>query len=525
MARNELTIGESRELFEHYAPIFQKYDSPISVATRLAQCYVESKMFNSELAELSNNGFGIKASAPWTGDKVKYTSKSDNDPAEYRKYKTEEDSIADHAAFFTSTSHREHRVYKAAIGATTYIGEASSLTGTYAGDPQYGVKLINTIEKFNLTQYNKEDGAMGKKIGIDIGHGSDTWSSGGGKGVVVNGKVYQEHDFNSIVAKKLKLMLERLGYKVYFGVQQPNSPDTSLTSRSTKFNSLGVDILISIHANWTNSPSVNGIAGFYDGYISGSSRLNNSKKLSQNIMGKFKTQGQKIYTGGMGDNAGSIPSYSGSWTDFHMNRQTNMPSVLMELGFMSGNSDFNHIFGTQQSAYTDQMAAGIASGIDAYFGITRPIEVDANPQKLSTVPMKEYVEPSQPFTALPVGSEVTLAVNFQWADLNKQELMRSNKYDEFVGTTDTIKAVKEIKDLPKRNHSNRAYLLEKYNSWILEEYLVESKKDWKDGVVAVPEEDLDDAVEDKTYDVYEVLGGYIKVKKTKEVNGDAEKEG
>ena len=69
-----LTEQQIREKLKTYAPIAQKYDSPISVATRMAQLILESQMFTSELAKNSNNGFGIKASAPWTGDKYSHLS-------------------------------------------------------------------------------------------------------------------------------------------------------------------------------------------------------------------------------------------------------------------------------------------------------------------------------------------------------------------------------------------------------------------------------------------------------------------
>ncbi|MFO6164254.1 glucosaminidase domain-containing protein, partial [Pseudomonas aeruginosa] len=87
----------------------QKYDSPISVATRLAQLVVESQMFTSELAKKSNNGFGIKASAPWDGDSVPHVSGEVGGAREssFRKYPSEEASIKDHAGFFTSTPFRQ----------------------------------------------------------------------------------------------------------------------------------------------------------------------------------------------------------------------------------------------------------------------------------------------------------------------------------------------------------------------------------------------------------------------------------
>lgn len=54
--------------------IFQKYQSTISVAVRMAQFVLESGAGESGLYKKSYNGFGIKASAPWVGDKVLHES-------------------------------------------------------------------------------------------------------------------------------------------------------------------------------------------------------------------------------------------------------------------------------------------------------------------------------------------------------------------------------------------------------------------------------------------------------------------
>ena len=63
-----------KERLDNSASIFQKYDSPISVAVRMAQFALESQAGQSDLFKKSNNGFGIKYSAPYTGDKVLHNS-------------------------------------------------------------------------------------------------------------------------------------------------------------------------------------------------------------------------------------------------------------------------------------------------------------------------------------------------------------------------------------------------------------------------------------------------------------------
>ena len=48
-----------KQRLSQVAPLFQKYDSPISVAVRMAQFALESQAGQSVLFKKSNNGFGI----------------------------------------------------------------------------------------------------------------------------------------------------------------------------------------------------------------------------------------------------------------------------------------------------------------------------------------------------------------------------------------------------------------------------------------------------------------------------------
>lgn len=123
----------------------------------MAQFVLESGAGESELYKKSYNGFGIKASSPWVGEKVLHESREADGKLHssyFRKYPSLGASIADHTSFFTSTAYRQNTAYKASIQADNYREEAEGLTGIYAGDKEYGKKLIKIIEKYNLTQYD-----------------------------------------------------------------------------------------------------------------------------------------------------------------------------------------------------------------------------------------------------------------------------------------------------------------------------------------------------------------------------------
>ena len=476
-----LTEQQVRAKLKVYAPMVQKYDSPISVATRLAQLIEESQIFTSELAIKTNNGFGIKASAPWKGDSLPQLSGEVGGArvSEFRKYPSHEASIKDHAEFFTSTPFRQtDEVYGLAIKATNYKDEARYLGPkfpgdkySYAGNPKYATNLIGIIEKYNLTQYDKvKETKKMAYIGIDIGHGKNSPARGGSKGWTGD-----EHGFNSKVAVRTKALLEAMGHKVTFGVQQPNANEIGLSPRTTYFNNQKVDVLISIHANAHGNTTVNGLSAFYDRY--GRGRDSVSLKLARSIMNEYRAQKQVIWS------TGEVPSYRGNWTDFHMNRESVMPSVLMELGFMTGGRDREYVFGSKQPQFVEDMAQGIAIGVDRYFGGGGKVDSTYNPQGLKETTPVEYKAPRLPFKELKVGQTVTLLDDknadgdyiWQWYDLENEKLLKSGKQKELAGTTDEIVEVKDIDDV---QHSKVAYRLKNYNSWILEEYLKEPRADW-----------------------------------------------
>lgn len=125
-----------------------------------AQFILESASGNSSLAKASNNYFGIKASAPWSGDTHTIVSNEEINgvmvPREsiFRKYATWQDSVQDHSDFFVSTETRK-KVYAGIIGETDYKKACNAMTGSYATDSSYGKKLIAIIEANGLAQWDK----------------------------------------------------------------------------------------------------------------------------------------------------------------------------------------------------------------------------------------------------------------------------------------------------------------------------------------------------------------------------------
>ena len=196
-----------------------------------------------------------------------------------------------------------------------------------------------------------------KKIGIDIGHGKNTYDTGGGKGVVQNKKVYEEHDFNSAVGKLVDKRLKAHGFDTYMA-QPANSNDVALKTRTDKYNAQKCDIVVSIHANAGDSKAKG--AGVFYWHTSSA-----GKKLAQAVMKHWKSTVKGVGQYG----AGAIASVPGTWTNFHMVRETSMVAILVEAGFMTNSNDFNYIFGSKKNEYIPQVAETIVKAVCEYFGV------------------------------------------------------------------------------------------------------------------------------------------------------------
>jgi len=126
-----------------------------------AQAILESGWGSSELAKAPNNNlFGIKDSEDWNGEIVTVPTQEyvNGDyitvNAAFRKYTSWNDSVVDHAKFFTSTEWRKNN-YRKVVNETDYRVAAQELKNAgYATDPSYPGKLISLIEAYKLYEWD-----------------------------------------------------------------------------------------------------------------------------------------------------------------------------------------------------------------------------------------------------------------------------------------------------------------------------------------------------------------------------------
>lgn len=165
-----------KEFIEYIAKMVVATPSEFFNSVTIAQAALESGYGTSTLYKAFNNSFGYKAKkGEWNG-KVAGDYKSDEEvngvlikdvPSDFRAYDSVLDSVKDHAYMMSRTPWYAD-YYKDAINAKTPEAQAKALTGKYAGDSKYDVKLMDVINAYGLKKYDgiedAKDNTGGDKV-------------------------------------------------------------------------------------------------------------------------------------------------------------------------------------------------------------------------------------------------------------------------------------------------------------------------------------------------------------------------
>lgn len=174
------------------------------------------------------------------------------------------------------------------------------------------------------------------KIMIDAGHGPNTSGKRSPDGRI------REFHFNAAVAGEVKKRLMLDGHSVFFSHQQDK--DVPLHERTALANRLGADLFVSIHANAFGSffNDTNGIETFtYTKPSTASSKFAASIQQALVMSTHRKNRGVKK-------------------ADFAVLRDTRMPAVLIECGFMTHREEAELL---KMETYRKRCASAIAFGI------------------------------------------------------------------------------------------------------------------------------------------------------------------
>lgn len=165
-------MSKNQQYAEKYAAEameqMKRYGIPASVT--LAQGILESSNGQSELSQLGNNHFGVKASGSWLkngGDYLVYTDDKPNE--KFCKYATVGDSYEHHSKILKNSS-RYSQCFK--LSPDDYKGWTKGIErGGYATNGGYAASLQKIIEANGLQKYDqqvmKEMRAEGKLFGVE----------------------------------------------------------------------------------------------------------------------------------------------------------------------------------------------------------------------------------------------------------------------------------------------------------------------------------------------------------------------
>lgn len=199
---------------------------------------------------------------------------------------------------------------------------------------------------------NNTTGLAGKTVVISPGHGN--YSNGViDPGAIGTTKKLSEVDFNTPVAMKLKNKLMSSGAKVIM-VREYEPVYTTLYQRAQLANDHSADAFISIHGDSApENPSVSGIGVYmYDGNLrlTSAAQSDMRKSYAQTISDEMK-----LATGAKS---------SVHVENFAVLRENEVPSVLIECGFLSNPSEEARL---ATDAYQEKLAQGMYNGLRKWF--------------------------------------------------------------------------------------------------------------------------------------------------------------
>ena len=184
---------------------------------------------------------------------------------------------------------------------------------------------------------------MSYLVALDDGHGMGT--PGKRTPVIPElGRSIRENEFNRAVVKLLDAELKRCGFRTL--LVAPTDDDTPLSTRTNRANAAKADIYVSVHYN------AGGGSGIETYHFPGSSK---GRKLAQCI--------HKHVKGGTPQRDRGVKS-----ANFHVLRETKMPAVLVEYGFMDepGLVEERRML---DPSFQKECAVETAKGICEYFGV------------------------------------------------------------------------------------------------------------------------------------------------------------
>lgn len=174
---------------------------------------------------------------------------------------------------------------------------------------------------------------------LDPGHG------GSDEGAKVH--YFMEKRLTLMTTLLLRKYLDEMGYRVI--MTRSKDVYIPLHRRVSIANKTKAILFVSVHYNSSPSSEAHGIEVFYNG-SGDQKRVQQSKKLAASVLGELTGHTQALSRGVKNGN-------------FHVIRETTMPAILVEGGFMTNPDERTQL---RDKKYLEKIAKGMALGIDKY---------------------------------------------------------------------------------------------------------------------------------------------------------------
>ena len=193
--------------------------------------------------------------------------------------------------------------------------------------------------------YQATKKSKGPLIAIDPGHG--------GIDLGAHSHLYEEKQIALKVSLLLRKYLEKRGYRTV--LTRTKDEYVPLQQRANIANELKCFALISMHCNTAKSTQAHGIEIFYTKKTD-PWRSDKSKQMAQVILSELIYQ-TKAKSRGVKE------------ANFLVIRETKMPAILIETGFLTNEKELNKL---KDDGYLETIAKSIAQGADFYFRLLSP---------------------------------------------------------------------------------------------------------------------------------------------------------
>ena len=214
---------------------------------------------------------------------------------------------------------------------------------------------------------------MNKKylVAIDAGHGMHTEGKQSvpmsknlyidNKLVREKGKIIKENEWNRGVSEYLSAALKRCGIDTMFTADMTGKTDIALSTRASKANKAKADILISNHYNAIGSCAKwqTRVKGLLVMHTKNSS--SNSIKLGNLAVKHLEKDINYEYSYGL------MKDVDMSGFTLAILRQTTMPAILIEYGFMDYEKEAKLML---DKKHQEKCAEAVAKAVCEYFGVT-----------------------------------------------------------------------------------------------------------------------------------------------------------